>query len=206
MIIFRFIYYVLVKPIGRIVFGLPDYEPKKTTTKAKSTNSNSSHLNINNQKSESLLKGHVFEEFIATKVSKNRAYKLKEWRGDKYANGIYAESNLYPDLEFELSEGSKEYRFAIECKWRNNFYEGRLELFKESQLKNYWRYSAERKIKVFIAIGVGIEDHHPRELYIIPLSKIRSTHLYKSELLHYRVKVSDSIWYDPVRQELLPQI
>jgi hypothetical protein len=204
MIIFRFIYYVLLKPIGRVVFDLPDYEPKKSTTKAKSTNNHSSHQNTNHQKSESLLKGHAFEEFIATKVSKNRAYKLKEWRGDKYANGIYAESNLFPDLEFELTAGSKEYRFAIECKWRNNFYEGRLELFKETQLKNYWRYSAERKIIVFVAIGVGIEDHHPRELYIIPLSKIHSTHIFKSDLNHYRYQINDEIKFDPIHQGLFP--
>jgi hypothetical protein len=187
-----------------MVFGLPEYEPKKKATKAKSVHNHSTQQNQNSQKNQSVLKGHAFEEYIAKKVSKYRGYKLKEWRGDKYADGIYAESNLYPDLEFELTQGSKEFRFAIECKWRNNFYDGKLELFKESQLKNYWRYSAEKKIKVFVAIGVGSINNHPKELYIIPLSKIHSTHVYKGELHHYRFEVFEEIKYDPISQEIFP--
>lgn len=205
MIIFKFIYYVFLKPIGRVFFGMPEYEPENKSRKTKSSNYQRYNNFEKREENYSLLKGHAFEEFIATKVSKNRGYKLKEWRGDKYANGIYAESNLYPDLEFEYTTGINEYRFAIECKWRSNYYEGRLELFKESQLKNYWRYSAERRIKVFVAIGVGTENNQPRELYVIPLSKIHNIFIYKSELSNYRIEVSDSIMYDPLHQELLPQ-
>ena len=195
MIIFRFIYYVFLKPIGRVFFGMPEYQPKKKqatrinpTTVPQSTNPK--------QENRSVLKGHAFEEFIAIKINQNKGYVLKEWRGDKYADGTYAESNLYPDLEFEVTKGTSSHRFAIECKWRNNFYDGKLELFKESQLTNYWRFSAEKNIPVFVAIGVGRDGPNPKELFVIPLSKVKKTWLFRSELQDYRLNVSEAIYYN----------
>lgn len=195
MIILRFIYYVFLKPIARIIFDLPDYEPKK---KVKSAGSGSNNFKSSNTKFENsaILKGHAFEEFIAKKLNANKNYVLKDWRGDKYADGTFAESNLYPDLEFEVTKGKICKRFAIECKWRNNFTDGKLDLFKETQLTNYWRYSAEKNIPVFVAIGVGNSGNSPRELFILPLSKVKKTWMYRSELQDYKLDSNRVIEYN----------
>ncbi len=79
---------------------MPEYQPnKKQPTKINPTIVSQS--TNTKQENGSVLKGHAFEEFMAKKINQNKGYVLKEWRGDKYANGTYAESNLYPDLEFE---------------------------------------------------------------------------------------------------------
>jgi uncharacterized membrane protein YebE (DUF533 family) len=42
-------------------------------------------------------KGNDFEKYVVEKFSK-KYFKLKEWAGDKYVNGTYAETTLHPDL------------------------------------------------------------------------------------------------------------
>lgn len=171
--------------------------------KSSSSDHNSKHYNENSntnensyekKKTDSEMKGQAFEEYIISKVAKN--YKLKDWRGDKYINGIYAESTLYPDLEFEVQNGNEFFMFAIECKWRNNFYYNDLELFKESQLINYWKFAAENNIPVFVAIGVGGQAHSPEELYIIPLKRIKGTVISKNELYPFIKADNDKIKFD----------
>lgn len=153
------------------------------------------------KKTDSEMKGQAFEEFIISRVNKN--YKLKDWRGDKYINGIYAESTLYPDLEFEVQNGNEFFMFAIECKWRNNFYYNELELFKESQLINYWKFAAENNIPVFVAIGVGGQPSSPEELYIIPLKRIKGTIISKNELHPFIKTDYDKIKYDYMNKTLI---
>lgn len=184
---------------------------KQNNENQKSSNSdqNSKHYNENSDKNEnsyekkktdSEMKGQAFEEYIISRVNKN--YKLKDWRGDKYINGIYAESTLYPDLEFEVQNGNEFFMFAIECKWRNNFYYNDLELFKESQLINYWKFAAENNIPVFVAIGVGGQAHSPEELYIIPLKRIKGTVISKNELYPFIKADNDKIKFDYLNKTL----
>jgi uncharacterized tellurite resistance protein B-like protein len=47
-------------------------------------------------------KGLRFEKYVVHRFDL-RYHKIKEWRGDKFTNGIYAESSKYPDIEVELN-------------------------------------------------------------------------------------------------------
>ena len=46
-------------------------------------------------------KGDDFEKYIVKKFD-SAYFKLKEWAGDKYVDGIYAETTAQPDLLYEF--------------------------------------------------------------------------------------------------------
>ena len=60
---------------------------------------------------------------MVAKFSK-KYFKLKEWAGDKYVNGTYAETNFHPDLVFKFTLKGESKTFAVECKWRKELYKG----------------------------------------------------------------------------------
>ena len=57
--------------------------------------------------------GDDFEKFIVQKFNR-KYYKVKEWAGDKYINGIYAETTQQPDLIIELNLEFSSTTFAVE--------------------------------------------------------------------------------------------
>ena len=130
-------------------------------------------------------KGIDFEKFVVQKFSK-KYFSVAEWTSDKYVNGIYAESNNHPDLtmRFQFHEINKS--FAVECKFRSDYYKDGVEWCKEPQLEKYRKYESDKNLKVFIIIGVGGVASEPAELFIIPLDKIATTFLSKSFLSSYK--------------------
>ena len=129
--------------------------------------------------------GNIFEGYIASRF--NKAYfTLKNWAGDKYYQGIYAEATVNPDLLLCFRMGNVEENFAVECKYRSYYYQSGIEWTKENQIETYRRYESESKIPVFIAIGVGGTPDDPNDLFLIPLREIESVFLPKSFLIKYR--------------------
>lgn len=80
-------------------------------------------------------KGTSFEAYVARKFN-SPYFKTKEWRGDKFTNGIHVESTLYPDLQIEFDGKGVTEEFAVECKYRANYYRDGVEL-RDDQLSNY---------------------------------------------------------------------
>jgi len=113
-----------------------------------------------------------FEQFVVNKFDK-RYFTLKEWRSDKGINGRYAESNKNPDLEFEFHLKGVKKTFAVECKWRQNYYKGGIEWSKKRQVERYNAFAADRKIPVFIVIGVGGTPDNPNEIFVVPLKAMK---------------------------------
>lgn len=142
-------------------------------------------------------KGDDFEKFIVQKFSKNN-FTILEWTGDKYVQGMYAKSNMNPDLTLKLKLKDIEEDFAIECKYRSTYYKNGVEWSSEQQLQNYKTFATDKGIPVFVAIGIGGVAIAPEELFIIPLTEISDTFLTKSFLNKYRKeKVKDSkLFYD----------
>ena len=135
--------------------------------------------------SDSFQKGHDFEDYIIT-LFNERKFKLIEWRSDKKAsNGVYPESCTYPDLEFAFM-GRKKYRFAVECKWREDFNKGKIKWSYQKQIDTYLNFQSERNIPVFIAIGIGGLPGNPEKLFVTPLHDIRKNNIVsESDLLPY---------------------
>lgn len=111
-------------------------------------------------------KGEQFEKYIVNKFDKT-FFKVIEWRGDKYSNGHFPESNKYPDLEMMLNANGQKHFFAVECKYRSSL--NSIPPIDHVQLRNYEQFQEMKGIPVFIAIGIGGTPSAPSSLYIIPL-------------------------------------
>lgn len=142
-------------------------------------------------------KGDDFEKYIVQKFSKNY-FSIVEWTGDKYVEGMYAKSNTNPDLTLKFKMKDIEKNFAVECKYRTDYYKNGVEWCSEQQLKNYKTFVISKEIAVFVAIGIGGEPTAPEELFIIPLTELSRNFVDKSFLSKYKkVKIKDSnLFYD----------
>lgn len=142
---------------------------------------------------DSLEKGHMFENYIVTLFNK-RKFRLIEWRSDKTAtNGVRPESCTWPDLVFE-SWGRYKHRFAVECKWRKQFYEGGIHWADRYQINNYMEYQRDTNMRVFVAIGVGGVASNPEKLFVTPLEHIcMNTLVYQSHLFSFKRNPEQSI-------------
>lgn len=145
---------------------------------------------------ENKAKGDAFEKFVVKNFSR-KYFTLQEWRSDKYVDGIYAVSNHFPDLEviFNFKEKGVNEAFAIECKWRKNYYKNGIEWALNYQIKNYKEYAEKLNIPVFVVIGVGGEPEKPEELFIVPLQEMKSNTISKSELANYKKDISETRFF-----------
>jgi len=139
--------------------------------------------------------GHAFEDYVVTLFNKRR-FRLLEWRSDKKAtNGVFPLSNSLPDLEFDTT-GRKKYRFAIECKWRKNFYYGGIDWANGEQIFKYQEYQNQNRIQVYVAIGIGGVSSNPEKLFITPLDHIcMYTRVFESHLFPYKKNTKQEYEY-----------
>ena len=101
-----------------------------------------------NEYDENREKGVAFEEYIVSRFSK-KYFALKEWRGDKSSNGVYAESNTYPDMEYTFTLHGETYNFAVECKWRARYNkENKVEWSYKEQLARYRQFAKDLICKI----------------------------------------------------------
>ncbi len=169
------------------ISGIVLLSKKRIVTKPKEENPNSFEANK--------AKGDAFESFVVQQFDK-KYFTLQEWRGDKYVNGNYPVSNHFPDLEVSYKWKDTEDHFALECKWRKNFYKGAIEWAKDYQLRNYEEYANKTKLAVFVIIGVGGSPDNPKDLFILPLNEILSERIEKKSLLPYRKKAESKFFWD----------
>ena len=155
-----------------------------------------------NENDESYEKGVAFEEYIVSRFSK-KYFSLKEWRGDKSSNGVYAQSNTYPDMEYTFKLHGETYNFAVECKWRAKYNkENKVEWSYEEQLARYRQFAKDKNIPVFIVIGIGGTPSDPANVFVVPLASIKNVELSKSWLENYRHDLSKNMFFDIPTQSL----
>ena len=153
-------------------------------------------ININKQQ------GNDFEDYIVQKFPKDY-FILLEWRGDKYINGFYSKSNLLPDLQLKTNRGDNATSFAVECKYRSNYVCNEINWSHDKQIENYKKYEIEKKINVFIALGIGGTAKSPNELFIIPLKDIHYIYMSKEFLAKYkRANTHHNFFFDSSTNEL----
>lgn len=115
---------------------------------------------------DELLKGREFEDHVLELlgVANNDKLTLKEWRGDKSLPGIYPEGNSNPDLVLEY-DGRP---FAIECKWRSHLPKDiNKELLPPDRAALFEKYAKERRMPVFLLLGIGGLPSDPDVLYFM---------------------------------------
>ena len=149
-----------------------------------------------NEYDENREKGVAFEEYIVSRFSK-KYFALKEWRGDKSSNGVYAESNTYPDMEYTFTLHGETYNFAVECKWRARYNkENKVEWSYKEQLARYRQFAKDKNMPVFIVIGIGGTPSKPANVFVVPLASIKDVNLPKSWLENYRHDLSKNLFFD----------
>ncbi|MBP3740902.1 MAG: hypothetical protein J6I41_07295 [Bacteroidales bacterium] len=115
---------------------------------------------------DELLKGREFEDYVLEQlgIANNDRLTLKEWRGDKSLPGIYPEGNSNPDLVLEY-DGRP---FAIECKWRSHLPKDiDKELLPPARAALFEKYAKERRMPIFLLLGIGGLPSDPDVLYIM---------------------------------------
>lgn len=140
-------------------------------------------------------KGYEFEKYVIQKFNR-KLFKVKEWAGDKYVKGIYAETTTNPDMLFEFTMNDKTRCFAVECKWRNRADRDGIQFSTDAQLERYRKYEREKNTTVFIVLGIAGKPSSPEHLYIIPLMNINTTFLRMDEIKQYEKNVEKTFLYD----------
>ena len=153
-------------------------------------------LETGKQKIDSYEKGKQFEEYVKNLFNEQN-FKLIDWRkSEKFEYNSLPKNHSDPDLELRFGRG--QYKFAVECKWRQEFNDGIFWWDKKSiNLELYKKYSRENHIPVFIVIGIGGNPSSPKKMYVTPLERIRSTtEICESDLIPYRRKPTHKFYYD----------
>lgn len=99
-------------------------------------------------------KGNDFEEYIIQLLGQQSAVQFVGKVSDYHKNGVSALENYDPDLKFKYNTTS----FAVECKWRNSFKNGKTEWAKNRQISNYMNYQKTNQQKVYVALGIGGQE------------------------------------------------
>lgn len=156
-----------------------------------------------NEETEAERNGRNFEEWAAVRLGRH-PFHLKDWRGDKYVAGVYAESTLAPDLLVEYRDGRERVQFAVECKWRSRYFgSDELRWGEQKHLRRYQRYAEENGIPVYLLIGVGGSGAEPLDVYLVPLEEVPSDRLYFRELKDKDRADRDGVFrYDVQRRRL----
>ena len=144
--------------------------------------------------------GDDFEKYIVKRFN-NKYYRVKEWAGDKYVEGIYASTTPQPDLIIELKPSYTTALFAVECKWRSKLNGNFLCIATTEQLKRYTNFGKKNNMPVFMAIGLGGEGSDPEEVFIMPIHKINTPFVHIANLKRFRKK-SEYLFYDLKSMEL----
>jgi len=146
-------------------------------------------------------KGDDFEKFIVQKFDK-KYFSVKEWAGDKYVHGIYADTTPQPDILLEFSFKQESSEFYVECKWRQNLYKNGVEIANKGQFDRYKNFEEKKRIPVFIAIGIGGKAISPEQLYIIPLQETDDNFIHIKELKKYEKIVNNDFFFNIETKEL----
>ncbi len=146
-------------------------------------------------------KGREFENFVVS-LFNPEYFTLDEWQSDKFHNGIYPSASLGPDLVYTFQTSSDFGRLAVECKWRCEIPSKGVNIGQQRQLDTYKKFRSDRRMPVFLVLGIGGKPSHPEELYIMPINEVRSTVLRQYELHEYRRTRRGYLYFDNFREVL----
>lgn len=137
-------------------------------------------------KPDSFVKGDEFESFIRRALYPQNDFNLIHRTHDYTSNkNDYIETSKEPDFKFKSRKNGDE--FYVEAKFRSGFYKQTIEWCKPYQLKRYKAIEIDKKIPIFVVIGVGALPKSPLHVYRIPLKDIKYTKLYRSFLNKYEI-------------------
>lgn len=139
----------------------------------------------------SIDKGQKFEDFILKKFDKNLFSIVKKTHPFQGTDSHYIESNLDPDFIFRYIPSRE--KFGVETKFRSDFGSEIVTWSRQDQLERYKQFEREEEIPIYIIIGLGGMPDKPNELFLLPLSRIKSPELSLQFLSKYSVSPKSNI-------------
>ncbi|MEP7259125.1 MAG: hypothetical protein ABI687_12060 [Flavitalea sp.] len=119
-----------------------------------------------------LTREYTFEKFIVDKFNLDY-FTCIDWKRSKAHKDTLRESTYYPNLEYKYRDKYNSVSFAVECKWQNLFLNDSINWADHHEISTYHQYQNNKRLAIFIVIGVGGSPENPRELFIVPLDKIK---------------------------------
>lgn len=160
-------------------------------------------LIFKNRKLSSVEKGKIFEKYIKSCFNKHHFVFVDTSTSISEGFTKDAVKCLFPDFKVVYKAKRKKYLFAVECKWRERFIDGKINWATEKQIKNYKAFQTKNNLTVFVAIGVGGLCSKPYKLFVTPLDKIEmKTEVYETDLFDYKRKVKGNFYYDTIQLQL----
>lgn len=147
-------------------------------------------------------KGSLFEEYIIS-LFNQKHFKVKEWRkSERFFDNVIPYGHCLPDFEL-IFMGKREHNFAVECKWKKEFKNGKIQWADQTKIDIYKKFQKERKLIVFVAIGIGGHPSNPNKLFVTPLDKIcMYTEVTENDLMKYNRKPTNRFFYDTIQLRL----
>ncbi|EKB48646.1 hypothetical protein [Cecembia lonarensis] len=145
--------------------------------------------------------GLEFEKFVVKKFDPD-FFIIKQWAGDKFVDGRYAESTLDPDLQLELKLGKERYPIAVECKWRSTTKGDFIRFANDGQLERYQTFEKKTNMPTFIALGVGGSPSSPEALYVIPVSAFNKPIQHIANIRKFTKPLDKNFYFDKEKGEL----
>lgn len=145
--------------------------------------------------------GLDFEKSVVKKFNP-KYFVIKQWAGDKFVDGRYAESTLEPDLQLELKLNKKRYPVAVECKWRSIVKGDFISFANNGQLERYQAFEKRTGMPTFIALGVGGTPSSPKDLYVIPVSAVSNPVQHIANIYKYKKSMDEDFFFDQEKGEL----
>lgn len=127
------------------------------------------------KKKVNYIKGHKFENYALS------LFEPKHWEIENITADLSSEierkvkNDSNPDII--VKNKSKNLKFALECKYRSDFFISKngnkgLLWAKDYQIKNYQKFQEENGFPVYILIGVGGFSSRPGRTFLLPLKAL----------------------------------
>lgn len=139
--------------------------------------------------------GLDFEKFVVQKFDK-KYFDIRNWAGDKFVEGRYADTTTQPDIQLSLKLRGASYPFAVECKWRSEPKGDFIRFANDGQLERYKAFAKKENYPVFIVLGIGGKASDPAKLYIFPIQELNKPFLHKSAMGKYHMKIDSDFFFD----------
>lgn len=139
--------------------------------------------------------GLDFEKFVVQKFDK-KYFKIRNWAGDKFVDGRYADTTTQPDIQLSLILRGQSYPLAVECKWRSEPKGDFIRFANDGQMERYKAFEKQENYPVFIVLGIGGKASSPEELYVLPVQELTKPFLHKDRIAKYRKKIDSDFFFD----------
>lgn len=126
---------------------------------------------------ESVEKGNEFEKYVVN-LFDDKYFSIVQWSTDitrKHDRCVEADSG--PDLIIRYIP--KDEVFCVECKFRSDMFEGKLQWSYPQQLRRYQDFAREKRLPFFVVIGYGLKPNSPERMFCIPLGEAKYPALFQ---------------------------